>query len=496
MFALGVELLMKRAVISRWEDREEPEWPPHPDRVFMALVAAWGECGEDQEQRAALEWLESEKVGRPSLRVAEEASPRTPFTSFVPVNDTSEPMNKGKAIAPMGTMPIGRVRQPRQFPAVVPADPTFHLVWPEAELPTQHRPALEQLCGQVTYLGHSATPVRMWVEVNPVQPDLMPTEGNAKHRLRVFGPGRLANLRSRYRAGVRPTPSLWQGYGRPQSSDAEGIVDGSFDPGLIVLRQVGGRRFSLESCGMIAEALRATLMERWTKANGSKAPEWLSGHGVSNAPSKIRRPAIIPFGFVGREHADGHLLGVGIAVPNDFPPDALQAVFDLLAMYRHEPDLDVEDGSSFVRLFVKHPEFDRVVGECHLELDERGQGNPLVNLRPDTWTEPAKLWATATPLVLPKFARRDLTPEAIVAEACQQAGYPEPVAVRTSLAGVLPGVPHARSFHMRPRDNRPPRILTHAVIDFPQAVRGPVLIGGGRYNGYGVCRPLPEDESP
>jgi CRISPR-associated protein Csb2 len=40
MFALGAELLMGRAIITRWDNREEPEWPPHPDRVFMALVAA------------------------------------------------------------------------------------------------------------------------------------------------------------------------------------------------------------------------------------------------------------------------------------------------------------------------------------------------------------------------------------------------------------------------------------------------------------------------
>ena len=41
MFALGVEFLMRRAIMTRFDNREEPEWPPHPDRVFMALVAAW-----------------------------------------------------------------------------------------------------------------------------------------------------------------------------------------------------------------------------------------------------------------------------------------------------------------------------------------------------------------------------------------------------------------------------------------------------------------------
>jgi CRISPR-associated protein Csb2 len=39
--------------------REEAEWPPHPDRLFQSLVAAWGrDENPDDEERAALEWLE------------------------------------------------------------------------------------------------------------------------------------------------------------------------------------------------------------------------------------------------------------------------------------------------------------------------------------------------------------------------------------------------------------------------------------------------------
>lgn len=92
MFALGIELLMRRAIISRWDNREEPEWPPHPDRVFMALVAAWGETGEDTAHREALEWLE--RLGPPSLAIPLEVSERTKFTSYVPVNDDSSPCGK------------------------------------------------------------------------------------------------------------------------------------------------------------------------------------------------------------------------------------------------------------------------------------------------------------------------------------------------------------------------------------------------------------------
>ena len=68
---------------------------------------------------------------------------------------------------------------------------------------------------------------------------------------------------------------------------------------------------------------------------------------------------------------------------------------------------------------------------------------------------------------------------------------PSPVAVRVSFAPLMRGVPHSRAFHVKPRQGRPPRPLTHAEIEFPVPVRGPVLIGAGRYSGYGACRPPP-----
>src|SRR5262245_24915685 len=98
MFAIGLDLLMRRAILSRWDSREslgnsrEPEWPPHPDRVFMALIAAWGEAGEDADQRDALQSLEN--LDAPSLAVPLTVSNRSAITSYVPVNDDSSPMGK------------------------------------------------------------------------------------------------------------------------------------------------------------------------------------------------------------------------------------------------------------------------------------------------------------------------------------------------------------------------------------------------------------------
>ena len=499
MFALGIELLMGRAVINLWGSRDEfkarPEWPPHPDRVFMALVAAFGETDERERHELeveALEWLEC--LGPPALAVSGVTSERTPFRSYVPVNDSADPVSKGKVLAPMGSLPVGRNRQARQFPAVVPDDPTFHLVWQEAEMPANLRPALDRICRNVTYLGHSSTPVRVGIASVHGPITLAPTDGKALHRLRTFGPGRLKDLRERYELQLRPQPAQWHGYAPPEP-ERPAVAESLFDPGLIVLRQVGGRTFSLESAGMIANALRDALMSRWDAAYGTRPAEWLSGHGADDGPSRRHRPAIIPLGFVGREHADGHLLGVGIALPADFPPADARQLFDLLA--RHgEADEVAAEGVGFVRLAVPGPGRGGTIGQLHLELDERPPEKRAYALQPETWTRPASTWATASPIVLPRFSRRGLTTEDVIAGACRDAGYPEPVAVWVGSAPVLSGVPHVRSFVRHPRPGRPHRPLTHAVIRFATPVHGPVLLGAGRYLGFGLCRSLAEGDQP
>lgn len=494
MFALGIELLMGRAVIGEWDSREamgrarEPEWPPHPDRLFMALVAAWGEAGEDPDQRAGLEWLET--LGPPALAVPLNKSKRTPFTSYVPVNDDSSPMGKKGPFGAMGSLPIGRNRQPRQFPAVVPESPRLFLRW-EVDIPANLRPALDQLCGLVTYLGHSASPVRVWVTDESPDSNLLPDDDRAAFQLRMFSSGRLEYLKNRFDAGLRPQPSLWQGYALRESGDNENVLDGPFDPGLIVMRQIDGRKFPLESCGMIADAIRLTLLSR----HGDNPPEWLSGHAKDGSPSTVRRPAYLPLGFVGREHADGHLLGVAIAVPRSFPEDQMDLLYKLLG--QHDGKEDIDQGVPFLSLVIHNPVLNGSIGTLEVVVDETSNRNPKHNLRPSTWCAPASRWMTVTPLVMPLVPRRALTPEAVVVRACTDAGYPEPLAVRVTLAPLISGVPHAKSFFFpfNPRSRRPRRPIAHAEIEFSERIRGPVIIGAGRYAGFGVCRPLFEEKN-
>ena len=45
-FGIEVNFLTGRFVATCHNDRRQPEWPPHPARLFSALVAAWADADE------------------------------------------------------------------------------------------------------------------------------------------------------------------------------------------------------------------------------------------------------------------------------------------------------------------------------------------------------------------------------------------------------------------------------------------------------------------
>ena len=149
MFGLGIRYLMGWAMAAAdGSKKEKAEWPPHPDRIFMALAAAWFETGQNEQEGKSLRWLE--ELAPPGI-CASDKEVRAIVTSFVPVNDTSVVGKKtietvfadpGATIAKyknagLSMLPEFRSRQPRSFPVAIPHDPVVHLVW-KIDIPETH----------------------------------------------------------------------------------------------------------------------------------------------------------------------------------------------------------------------------------------------------------------------------------------------------------------------------------------------------------------------
>lgn len=563
MFALGIRYLNGWAMATHPSDRERAEWPPHPDRVFMALAAAHFETGDegsgDVEERAALEWLQS--LPAPSIAVGGYEQ-REIVTSYVPVNDTEiarrgDESKRLAAIDKVGSldkakdaglalMPEFRSRQSRSFPLAIPhvlddaADgmPHVYLIW-DAEALARHQNALASLSAKVTSIGHSASLVQMWVEPGPPPATLVPVDGvTATHRLRVSGDSRLEHLESRYKAGLRPSASLWQGYGDPET-----VVSGKsrahsvFDPNVLILRRIEGPRLGLESTLQLTEALRGTILksvhgqtcgcDKWNTKSPSfaearecyaKMPEWISGHTPDGKPSEEPHLAFIPLADVGQPHARGHLLGVGIVAPWRVSPEEQRALNPVLFYTREDESPDDERYAGTAR------QLDLTMGRAgvwRIELTDEDMRDPRehpVTLRQEVWTgrthgdsAGSTMWATVTPIVFDRHPKETWSGsdaprvraekqaaywrevESMIAEACERIGLPRPVEVVARPASHFVGVPSSGHMPRMLRKDGTQKRQTHAVIRFDAPVTGPVLLGAGRYRGYGLCRPLSKE---
>lgn len=505
MLILEVEFLTGVCVSASPYERDEPEWPPHPDRLFQALVAAWGRNEEPREdERAALEWLEG--LDSDTFVVsAPYAHPRDVVAVHVPANDLATPerqpawakaLTSGRKLShkeakratkvrdrDLSVVPEMRTaRNPRFFPATIPAAerPVVRYIWQRAEGLDQHRAALTRLAREVTYLGHSHTLVRVALveDYNRDWDDAWIHGGPST--LRVPHPGRLKDLTQSYKEGVRPRPSLVLRQFTPRPGQETPHT--WFDPGAIILRGDEGDFVpAADAFPLVAKRLRDALLKT-AEQERLRIPVLLSGHNPDGSPAETPHLAIVPLADVGWAYSQGGLMGIALVWPRDTASDERRSALRAVAGF-------VKRGAEL--------RFGQL-GTWRLILD----ADPaLQSLRFERYTRCSCRWATVLPAVLDRYpkSKSGANLAAIMEQACMNIGLAreavDGLQVEAYTFSAVRGAPSVHEVKNQiakdsPYRNRPMR---HLVLTFKRPVQGPLILGAGRYRGLGLCLPLREE---
>jgi CRISPR-associated protein Csb2 len=426
MIALRIDFLNGTYHAAEPTAPTQPEWPPAPDRIFQALVAAAASLGLPLEPLTALEVP-------PELAFGDALA--TGANLYVPAAFTAQ----------KGDEPRTRSNVGKSDPAMVGiADPVF-VAWPDA--PVGFAEWLRPVAAAVTHLGRCKSPVQVQlVDALPELAHRLAPRPDGDELLRVPSPGRLAALEAAFQAKVRPAVALRVAYADPRQ-----VVMASPWGELLALRTTD--EVPLRQAAQLAEATRAAVLS----LAGDAAPAVLHGHDA--APHVAW--GVLP--DVGHEHAQGRILGVGAWLPAGIADDARTACALPLMRLDH------------MMLGTRR------IGARRVPEAALPQG-----LTRSAWGRVARTWATVTPVVLDRHPKHGKTVAQVIADGVERAGYPRPSVVEVGQDALHRGVPVAREFAPR----RPGR-WAHVALEFPVAVRGPVLIGRERHFGMGLCRALP-----
>lgn len=519
-FSIVIEYLTGYAVATDPGAREKPEWPPHPARIFMAMAAAHFETDgppeQKQAEREALEWLAT--LPSPDICLPNHAA-RDVLDVYVPVND----QKGGEAL-------LMRSRQPRVFPRVYVGDQPVRLIWNvDLHLHATYLESLKSICRQVTRIGHSSSLVWMRIEDYPAPPVATHTADplHGEYSLRMTSDGAVAKLEQAYNRRAidefqmlnaqtnhakgkekkhlqamlaerfprgepksqYPSFSIRANYRRIEPEEP-GVPHSLFDPNLIVLSEADDdqRTFGLESTSLVVAALRNLIM---SKSPVQPPPAWVSGHERNGEKlQSSAHMALIPLAFVGGPYADGHLMGVGIVFPHprEVPHrERARVLSKILFNEKNEP-----------------AELALTIGRAGIWRIARETSPPhQQTLKTENYTKASSTWASVTPIVLDRMPKADRVEDPvawreqtaeIIAQSCSNIGLPPPASVRVEktpfFRGSLRAMPAQGGFPLL----RPGRFQVHAAMTFSEPVAGPVLIGAGRFRGYGLCRPWRDDQ--
>jgi len=565
MFAIRIDLLTGRYAATAYNDREKAEWPPHPARLFSAMVATWAEgqpgSAEGDAELAALQWIE--QLPAPVILASPGATvaSRSAATVFVPVNDVGvinapdrskleeAEHSVAEAVSPAGrakaekqlarlqdklladtrkeiSVPARfgkhdtetaeqalldrRVRQPRIFPCAVPEVPAFAFVWQDVDAPAERIAAISRLVQRLVRLGHSSSMVHARIVTGAALDELtsrverfVPDEEDGELMIRWVTAGqteRLIRAHDRHQqVEPRVLPARFIRYWVGRRETVAPAVRGVFDDRWIVFACAVGPRLPITSVAGLSRLFRRALMS----VADEPIPEILSGHRPDGSPSESVHAAVVPLPFVTGPYPDGALLGLALVLPRSAGDDARRVVMRAVGKLEQKGRAVHEEGTA------EQNEQPTIVldlgGSEPLLLKRVVWDDAGTTLQPWSWTRPSRRWASATPVALDRNpgdlhasdptarGRAFEAARTSIVESVQRIGLPAPIEVDVVRSCVLPGTAKPRSYPRFPIDaHKPQRVLVHVRLVFDEPVRGPVLLGAGRYQGMGLCAPVDE----
>lgn len=266
----------------------------------------------------------------------------------------------------------------------------------------------------------------------------------------------------------------------------------AFDDQMIIHVRSAGALLPITSTTGLSRQLRRALIA----ASDRPVPEIIAGHTADGSPSQTDHLAVVPLPTWTDPATDGALGGIALVVPRHASNAARDAVTRALVRLEQHHRTSRDRGPRTVTLLL---------GESG-ELDLRpwtALHAACEALHPRTWTQPSSQWVSATPVALDRnpgdlLATRPAVRAAAVeaarssiAGAIRRIGLPAPAAIDVVRSHAFLGRTAPRAYPRFPIDLRKPaRVLVHVRVRFAQRVRGPILLGAGRYQGLGLCMPV------
>ncbi len=518
MLAIEVNLLMGRYYASEVNNPDKSEWPPHPARLYLALVSTWADADNpDGGERQALEWLEAQPAPRIT---ASDAWSRSIKGHFVPVNDTSiyskseyqrnaveasvKKLPNAAIKEASGLIPENRLRQERTFPSVTPKIPTVAYAW-EAELPSELHASLDYLTSRLTRLGHSASLVSCTISSEAPPADWIPGSfSTGGEQMRWVREGQLEKLIADFEWHQGEKRRKLTNYevsykkvepdflGRRVESDYSSTSGDCYFFELLA----GSRHMPISQTVRMASTFRAAIMHY----ADDPIPTGLSGHEEDGRPTASPHVLFSALPNVGGEYGDGRLMGIMMVLPPGLDSAAREAAEKAIANWEKKVVEEADDREVPLVLQLGR-------AGTYAIRRERGKSSQgsLAALRKTTWARTSQLWRSVTPIALPTHpgnlhrgtvaARNKAWSKAEegVRRSCVHVGLSEPEVVNLSSDPLWRGSRPVGSFPVfRQGNNKQNSVMrerVHAEIIFSRPVTGPLLLGSGRYLGLGLMRP-------